>query len=281
MNYEEYVLAFNRGDDEHLVRTYFTPDFTFVGSSRRLDGTDQFLKFLTWAHDGVREIIRAQTVIRQGERLFAEIDMDFHASKDRPDFPFKPLKRGATTTVKFFVVYTLRGDRISYLKAATWPADYEVTRPPTASGAPRLGGGHAQRLAFSEYLTAFSAGNIEVFTTYYQPDVTLQLGSGLILRERTGIAAFYRKMLATVTETLTLHDLVADDHGLAADLTTTFVAHDDAPDFVIAPLRKGQAIRGRVYVHYALRDGLIADIKVARAGPMGEAVPREALEPLM
>jgi hypothetical protein len=34
------------------------------------------------------------------------------------------------------------------------------------------------------------------------------------------------------------------------------------------PLRKGEEVRGRTFVHYTLRDGLISHIKVARAGPM-------------
>jgi hypothetical protein len=45
-----------------------------------------------------------------------------------------------------------------------------------------------------------------------------------------------------------------------------FTAIQDAPDFVVGPLKKGESIRVRVFVYYTLRDGLISRIKVARAG---------------
>jgi hypothetical protein len=280
MNYEEYVRAFNSGDDEALVRQYFTEDTRFIGGTRTLVGAQEFLKFLNFAHDGVREIIRAQTVLQRGAQIFAEIDMDFYASKDRPEFPLKPLKKGDMTTVKFFVLYTIRDSRIAELKAMTWPADYGVTKPSVVPSTPFLGGEHQQRLAFRAYLDAFSAGQIEKFTGYYQPNVTLKLGSGKLLSGREAIAGFYRNMFSKVREQLTLHRLVADQDGLAADLTTTFTAHQDMPDFPIAAIRKGQAIRGRVFVYYTLQEGLVANIEVARAGPMSEPMPSGQLEPI-
>ena len=133
MNYDEYVADFNTGDDARLVAKYFAPDITFTGGSRKYTGTQELLEFLRWAHDGVREIIRVQCAIQQGNKLFAEIDMDFHASKDRPDFPFKSLQKGDMTTVKFFVLYTFTDGKISELKSATWPADYQVTKPRAGS----------------------------------------------------------------------------------------------------------------------------------------------------
>jgi len=130
MDYQQYIADFNTGDDERLVEKYFHPDIIFTGSSRKLRGTQELIGFLRWAHNGIREIIRVQSYAQQGNKLFAEIDMDFRASKDRPEFPFKALKAGEMTTVKFFVAYTFAPDgRITELKSATWPAEYEVTKP--------------------------------------------------------------------------------------------------------------------------------------------------------
>jgi len=130
MNYEQYIADFNTGDDERLVEKYFHPDIVFTGSTRKLHCKQELLGFLRWAHNGIREIIRVQSYAQQSNKLFAEIDMDFRASKDRPDFPFKALKAGEMTTVKFFVAYTFAPDgRITALKSATWPAEYEVTKP--------------------------------------------------------------------------------------------------------------------------------------------------------
>lgn len=47
-----------------------------------------------------------------------------------------------------------------------------------------------------------------------------------------------------------------------------FTAIEDAPNFVVGPLKKSESIRGRVFVHCALCDGKISRISVVRAGEM-------------
>lgn len=264
MDYNEYIAAFNSGDDAALVKRFFTDDTVFQSGARLLRGADELLKFLAWAHDGIREIIRAQLVLRDENHIFAEIDMDFHATRDKPDFVFGPLQKGEFTTVKFLVVYYLRDGKVAHLKAGTWPPNVGVSKP-----TPRLGGSLEQRQAFLEYTRAFSNGEFDRFSQYYTDDVRCEL-SAIVLEGRDGIVNFYRAMFQKVRENLTLHHLVADDKGLAADLTTQFTAIEDAPDFVVAPLKKGEFVRGRVFVYYTLRDGKIAHIRVARAGPMSE-----------
>jgi hypothetical protein len=69
-----------------------------------------------------------------------------------------------------------------------------------------------------------------------------------------------------VHEHLTVNHLVMDDQGIAADVISTFVAHEDAPDFQVRPLQKGESVAVRVFVYYRLREGRICHIRVARAG---------------
>jgi len=135
MDYTKYIEAFNSGDDAALVEKFFTEDTVFESGPRVMRGADELLKFLNWAHDGIREIIRAQLVLRDENHIFAEIDMDFHATRDKPDFVFGPLKKGEFTTVKFLVVYYLRDGKVAHLKAGTWPPNVGVSKP-----SPRLGG---------------------------------------------------------------------------------------------------------------------------------------------
>ena len=261
MDYHRYIQAFNSGTDAQLVQEWFTEDCVFQSGARVLHGRDELLGFLNWAHDGIREIIRAQTVLQDDEHLFAEIDMDFHATRDRPDFLFGPLKKGEFHTVKFFVLYRLRDGKVAQLKASTWPPNLGVSQP-----TPRLGGSYEQRQAYLEYARAFSNAEFDRFSEYYTNDVVCTLGAGIVLRGREGIVNFYREMFKTVRESLTLHHLIADDTGLAADITSQFTAREDAPEFIVAPLKKGEFVRVRVFVHYELREGKIAVIKVARAG---------------
>jgi ketosteroid isomerase-like protein len=267
MNYEEYVALFNTGDDQALVERYFTEDCVMIGAGRISRGRAELLAFLRWAHDGVREIVRPQRVVQSGDTLMAEVDMDFIASKARPDFPFGELFPGDILTVKFLVAYTLRGDQIVELKSMTWPAERFVTK------APMLGSSAGQRAAYQAYATAFSAGDMERAGRFYTEDCTLELPSAGSMNGRQAILDFYGKMFKTVREDLTIHQIVFDDHAIAGEVTSTFTAIEDAPDFVVAPLRKGESIAVPVFVQYTLRGGKICRVKVGRAGPASAVQP--------
>ncbi|WP_129790473.1 nuclear transport factor 2 family protein [Sphingosinicella sp. CPCC 101087] len=260
MNYLDYVDLFNTGDDAALVDRYFHDEIVFTGGTRRHPGKEGLLAFLNWAHDGVREVIRLQNFLQQGDLIFADIDMDFHATKERPDFPFGHLYPGDSITVKFFVTYRLKDDRIVELKSMTWPAGRGVTT------IPRLGGHPSQVAAFHAYAAAFSHGDFDRFTAFYTDDVTLQLRALPPIRGKQAIADFYRAMFPKVREDLLVRKALADDEAIAIDLTSRFTAIEDAPDFSVMPLARGEAVEVDLYVHYRLRGGLIASIHGVRAG---------------
>ena len=262
MNYEEYVALFNTGNDAELVERYFADDLVFSGGTRDYQGKDELLAFLNWAHDGVREVIREQNVLRREDMIFVEIDMDFHASKERPDFPFGHLYPGDLVTVKFFVTYKLRGGKVIELKSMTWPPEKGVTK------LPRLGAHPSQVAAFHAYTSAFSNADFERFPAFYTEDVLLELGSVPPINGRQGIIDFYQPMFERVRERLTVNSVEATDDAIALDAVTRFTAIKDAPDFVVGALKKGEYIEGRVLVDYKLRDGLISHIGVRRGGDM-------------
>jgi len=261
MNYDDYIAAFNEGDDAALVERWFAPDCVMYSSSRVSRGRAELLAFLRWAHDGVREVVRPRIVMHQGDRLFVDVDMDFVCSAPRPDFPFAPLSPGDIITVRFFVTYTLdEQGLIKELCSMTWPAEQGVNKAPMLSG--HAGG----RAAYHAYAAAFSAGDMERAGRFYTEDCTLRLPSVPPIAGRQGILDFYGTMFRSVREHLTIHSLVMDDCGIAVDCTSTFTAQVDAPDFVVAPLKAGESVAVRVFVVYGLRDGQIATIDVARAG---------------
>ena len=125
---------------------------------------------------------------------------------------------------------------------------------------------------FTEYTRAFSNGDYETYSRFYAEDVVLELTSAGEVRGRQAIVDFYRAMNQSVREILTVNQVVADADGIAADLAMEFHAIADAPDFVVAPMKKGEVIKGGVFVFYTLKDGKIARIKTARSraleGPM-------------
>ncbi|MBT2187409.1 nuclear transport factor 2 family protein [Sphingobium nicotianae] len=261
MNYDDYIAAFNQGDDAALVETWFAPDCVMYSSSRVSRGRAELLAFLRWAHDGVREVVRPRQVMNHGDRLFVDVDMDFVCTAPRPDFPFVPLLPGDIVTVRFFVTYALDGNGlIKELCSMTWPAEQGVIKAPMLSG--HAGG----RASYHAYAAAFSAGDMERAGRFYTDDCTLRLSSMPPIIGKQAICDFYRTMFRSVREHLTIHSLVMDDHGIAVDCTSTFTAQQDAPDFVVAPLKAGESVAVRVFVIYGLRDGRICKIDVARAG---------------
>jgi hypothetical protein len=140
-DFYKYIEVFNSGDDKAMVDQFWVDDLVVMSGRREkaeiiASGRESWLKFLEKVHDGIREIIRVQVLIQNGNNIFAEIDMDFYASKDRPDYPFGHLKPGDFITVKMFCLYFLRGDRIAKLKMASWAPNEGVTDPPTRGFGP-------------------------------------------------------------------------------------------------------------------------------------------------
>ena len=130
-------------------------------SSRSWHGKDGMRRFLAWAHDGVRECPRLRHYTLEDRVLFADIDMDFHATKHRPDFPFAELFPGDSLTVRFLARYDLDdNDRIRTLSTMTWPPGHGV------STLPKLGGHPSQIAAYHAYAAAFSNGNGERFRKF-------------------------------------------------------------------------------------------------------------------
>ncbi|XPP27124.1 MAG: hypothetical protein ACNYNX_02795 [Leucobacter sp.] len=135
-DFSVYQAVFNSGDDDTALNEYWDEHLEvimpvgpgqigYVAKNR-----EEFRAFLAEQHDGVREYMRLQALVQQGEQIFAEIDMDFVATEDRPAFGMGALKRGEFLTVKMFGLYTLRENRLWKLKLAFWPPNVEVSDPP-------------------------------------------------------------------------------------------------------------------------------------------------------
>jgi hypothetical protein len=138
MDYAEYLETYNSGDHRELVRRFCTDDVIFEAGAleRVFRGRDEVLGFLLSLQDGVRDVLRAQVVLQDEHHIFAEADMDFHADRDLPEFPFGALKRGEYLTLKVFVLYALRDGKICKFKTALWPANFGVTDPPASGFGP-------------------------------------------------------------------------------------------------------------------------------------------------
>ena len=120
-NMQDYVNAFNTGDDAAAVNDYYTEDAIVEGPDRVMHGRHEWLKTLQFVHQGIREKLKPVLVVREGDVIMAEVDAEFTATQDKPDFLQGPLKAGESMTVRFFASYRLRDEKIARLALAWWP----------------------------------------------------------------------------------------------------------------------------------------------------------------
>ncbi|WEK45788.1 MAG: nuclear transport factor 2 family protein [Candidatus Andeanibacterium colombiense] len=270
LDYQAYEALFNTGDDEALVERFFAPTCRMVSANGVREGHGGLKAFLAWAHDGVREVMRPQRVLSDDGILFAEVDMDFHATKERTDFPFGHLFPGDLVTVKFFVTYTLdEAGRIVELKSMTWPPEKGVTR------LPRLGAHPSQVAAFLSYGAAFSNADFERWPKFYTDDMVFSLHAFGIFKGRQAIVDFYLPVFAYLRETVEFERVEATDDHIRAVATSRFTALRDEAASVFGPLKQGDVILAPVIADYTLRGGLISRIEITRNGervfiPAGE-----------
>ena len=150
--------------------------------------------------------------------------------------------------------------KVTKLVTAAWPPEQGVTKLPP------LGGHPSQLAAYRAYASAFSNGDASRYTRFYTDDVVLDLSSLPPIETAKGIAAFYDVMFQSVRETLTIHTIDANDERIEVDCTSTFTAIEDAPDFVVGALAKGDSVDVHILASYTLRDGYICKIHTRRGG---------------
>jgi hypothetical protein len=260
MDFDRYIEVFNSGNDDSLVDGWFTDDIVYIGGNRTIEGKEAWRSFLKFAHDGVREIFRAQKLFQKEDAFFCEIDMDFHCTKPRPDFPLGPLFPGDMMTVKFFVIYKVRDGRFCQLKSATWPKNHGITK------IPRLGGCHAgQRAALQSYIAAFQAHDYERFGAFYTGHVVLEMGDAEPIHGREAVLTYYRNLFTRIDEDGDISVVETTDDMISMEGTASYRAKQDDPDFPFGAFKQGESREMRLCTQYDLRDGLISRIRIAQA----------------
>jgi hypothetical protein len=154
--------------------------------------------------------------------------------------------------MKFFGLYKLNQENlIESLKLMMWAEGSGISR------APRLGGSEGQKAAFMASISAINAAAVGTFSQFYHEEVVLSLPRVGEIKGREGIKAFYEPMFEKVKEKVKVNRLIADDEGICADVTCTFTALMDVPDFTIKAMKKGENLTSELIVVYELKEGLI------------------------
>jgi len=116
---------------------------------------------------------------------------------------------------------------------------------------------------FRAYMQAFNASDWDRLRGFYAPDVRLVIGNGTELKGREAIIDFYGKVKSQTRRTIEIIQCFADGQTLAAELESEFLAIEDAPDFAVRPMAKGDRYYLNSFVFYDFEGALYTRIRAA------------------
>ena len=116
---------------------------------------------------------------------------------------------------------------------------------------------------FCAYMQAFNASDWDRLRGFYAPDVRLVIGNGTELKGREAIIDFYGKVKSQTRRTIEIIQCFADGRTLAAEIESEFLAIEDAPDFAVRPMAKGDRYYLNSFVFYDFEGALYTRIRAA------------------
>lgn len=121
-----YIDAFNR-DDKAAYGEYYADDVELVIAGKHvLLGREAIFDFYRDVKSQTRRTIQINAVIAAPDHLAAELQSEFLALDDLPDFAAGPMKRGARIFINTFVFYDLRDGKFARIRSAEFR---KIARP--------------------------------------------------------------------------------------------------------------------------------------------------------
>lgn len=122
--FRAYLEAFNSGDWATLAG-FYAPDVRLViGNGTELNGCDAIIDFYRETAQRTRRRIEVVQCLATEKTLAAEIESEFMAIMDAPDFNARPMAKGDRYYVNSFVFYDFVGDHYTRIRAATFRREF-------------------------------------------------------------------------------------------------------------------------------------------------------------
>jgi len=115
--FRDYIDCFNRDDFAGFTR-YYTDDVLLELPQKELRGRQAIVDFYRIVKARIRETLRIREIVADEEGLAAEVDTEFLALEDWPDFIVRPVKKGDSIRIVSFVHYKIRDGRFAHIKSA-------------------------------------------------------------------------------------------------------------------------------------------------------------------
>jgi hypothetical protein len=122
--FRDYIAAFNAGEWDRLVE-FYAPDVRLViGSGRALVGRQAIVDFYSEVKAQARRTIEVLACLSEGNVLAAELESEFLALRDIPDFAVRPMNEGDRYYINSLAFYDFAGDQFTRIRAATMVREY-------------------------------------------------------------------------------------------------------------------------------------------------------------
>ncbi|MCW2337921.1 hypothetical protein M2337_002154 [Sphingobium sp. B2D3A] len=122
--FRAYIASFNAQDWPALVKNYAPDVHLVIGNGTELIGHDAIVAFYKKVNQQTRRIIQVRNVFTDGKRLVAELESEFLATVDAPDFTSGPLKKGDRIHINSFALYEYVGDVFTNIRSAVFRREF-------------------------------------------------------------------------------------------------------------------------------------------------------------
>jgi hypothetical protein len=125
-----YIDAFNK-DDYSNFGDYYDKDVVLViAGKRELRGRQAIFDFYKVVKAQTQRTIQVNRFIGTGDRIAVELESEFLALEDLPDFTAGPMKKGGRIFINTFVIYELKNGKFSLIRSAEYrKIDRQLTLP--------------------------------------------------------------------------------------------------------------------------------------------------------
>ena len=116
--FADYIDAFNRGDVAAYAGFYDEDVVLVIAGNTELRGRGAIAEFYDDVKSKTDRTIQINRVISAPGHLAAELQSEFVARQDLPEFVAGPMKRGDRMFINTIVLYHLRGGKFSRIRSA-------------------------------------------------------------------------------------------------------------------------------------------------------------------
>ena len=116
--FAEYIDAFNRGDTAGYAGYYGNDVVLDVAGKQQLHGPQAIMDFYRQVRSQTRRTIEIVKVLGEGNRLAAELQSEFLALEDIPEFTAGAMKKGDRTYINTIVLYEVRDSQFVRIRSA-------------------------------------------------------------------------------------------------------------------------------------------------------------------